>query len=198
MVPDTGRWYLTFFRNDPSGRANVVLRDCGVLPPQQDRTCGVVAQRRGPLKQEVTNVKKHVLPEYFKGTGREKNEKSTALIQWSPKVHIEIEQKPFYYMCLKFFNTCIIRESCVTKSLLAWLQLGNVCFVWPRQAGAGRIKVMNMKKDGQKCRCLRNSSLFLGNERGRGGMKGLTGQITSVLCRDQSLEVFLDDHIFQG
>lgn len=80
-MPDTGRWYLTFFRNDPSGRANVVLRVCGVLPPQQDRTCGVVAQRRGPLKQEVTNVKKRVLPEYFKGTGREKNEKSTALIQ---------------------------------------------------------------------------------------------------------------------
>lgn len=60
-----------------------------------------------------------------------------------------------YFKCLRFFNTCIIHGSCVMKSFLAWSQLRNVCFVWPHLAGAGRIKVMNMKKSGQNCKCLR-------------------------------------------
>lgn len=34
----------------PSGQANVMLRDCVVLPPDQDRTCALVAPGRGHLQ----------------------------------------------------------------------------------------------------------------------------------------------------
>jgi len=49
-VLGAGTWCLTSSRNDSSGQANVVLRDCVVLPPQLDHTCAVVAQRRVHLK----------------------------------------------------------------------------------------------------------------------------------------------------
>lgn len=44
---------------------------------------------------------------------------------------------------------------CNEKPLSSRSQLRNVCFVWPPLAGAGRIKVMNKKKSGQSCKCLR-------------------------------------------
>lgn len=55
---------------------------------------------------------------------------------------------------------------------------------------------MNMKK-GAKIQLTQAFFLISEELRREKGMKGLIGQIANILCWDQSLEVFLDDHILQ-
>lgn len=130
------------------------------------RSCLLCGGSKKSLRK-VTSIKKCVL---LSSSRKQKGREIEKGQLWSVKVPtftVKLHRSHFI-MCLKFFNTCIICKSWVMKSLLAWLQMGNVCFVWSHLAGVGTIKAVNMKKDSQKCRCLRLSPLFLASERGRG------------------------------